>query len=133
MDAQRREKRQGIVANNAVLWPLAKKLGVKLAWGSDFLFEPELNQQQYAYLLRMKQWFTPAEILKMVTHDNAQLLALSGPRSPYAGRLGAVEEGALADLILVNGNPLAQIDLRGDPAQNFAIIMKDGKIYKDGQ
>jgi len=132
IDPQRREKRREIVENNAKLWTLAKELGVKLAWGTDFLFEPELNANQNSYLLKLTAWFTPAEILKLVTYDNAQLLALSGPRSPYAGRLGIVEEGALADLILVDGDPLAQIDLLGDPARNFDIIMKGGKFYKGG-
>jgi imidazolonepropionase-like amidohydrolase len=133
MDPARREKRREILANNAALWTNAKKLGVKLAWGTDFLFEPALNAEQNSYMLRLKQWFTPAEIIKLVTYDNAQLLALSGPRSPYQGRLGVVEEGALADLLLVDGNPLAQLDLLGDPAKNFSVIMKDGKIYKGGQ
>jgi imidazolonepropionase-like amidohydrolase len=130
MDPLRREKRQPVIAGNARVWPLAKKLGVKLAWGTDFLFEPELNDEQNAYILRLKPWFTPAEILKLLTHDNAQLLALSGPRSPYAGRLGVVQEGALADLILVNGDPLADIDLVGDPAANFDVIVKDGAVVK---
>jgi imidazolonepropionase-like amidohydrolase len=129
MDPQRREKRQPVVAGNARVWPMAKKLGVKLAWGTDFLFEPELNAQQNAYLLKLKPWFTPAEILKLVTHDNAQLLALSGPRSPYPGKLGVVEEGALADLLLVDGNPLTNIDLIGD-AKNFDVIVKDGVLIK---
>ena len=80
-------------------------------------------------ILLLRTWFTPAEILKLVTHDNAELLALSGPRSPYAGTLGVVEEGALADLLLVEGDPLAHIELIGD-AKNFAVIMKDGTIYK---
>ena len=65
-----------------------------------------------------------------MTHDNAQLLALSGLRSPYKGQLGVVKEGALADLILVNGDPIANIDLLADPARNFAVIMKDGMVYK---
>ena len=88
------------------------------------------NVQQNAYILRLKQWFTPAEILKLVTHDNAQLLALSGERSPYRGKLGVIEEGALADLILVNGDPLANIDLIADPVRNFALVMKDGVFYR---
>ena len=66
----------------------------------------------------------------MVTYDNAQLLALSGPRTPYEGRLGIVAEGALADLILVDGDPLANLDLIADPAKNFAVIMKGGVVYK---
>lgn len=67
----------------------------------------------------------------MVTYNNAQLLALSGPRAPYAGKLGVVQVGALADLLLVEGDPLKNIDLITDPQKNFSVIMKDGIIYKD--
>jgi len=130
MDPKRREKRKPVIEGQRIVWPMAKRLGVKLAWGTDFLFEPELNEEQNAYLLRLKPFFTPAELLRLATHDNAQLLALSGPRTPYEGRLGVVEQGALADLVLVNGNPLADIDLIGDPARNFSVIMKDGVIVK---
>jgi imidazolonepropionase-like amidohydrolase len=59
------------------------------------------------------------------------LLSLSGLRNPYPGRLGVVEEGALADLLLVDGNPLENIRLVADPDNNFLVIMKDGKIYKN--
>lgn len=130
MDPKRREKRKPVIEGQKRVWPLAKRLGVKLAWGTDFLFEPDLNEQQNAYLLRLKPYFTPAELLRLATHDNAQLLALSGPRTPYEGRLGVVEEGALADLILVEGDPLADIDLIADPQRNFAVIIKDGRIVK---
>ena len=67
----------------------------------------------------------------MATADNAQLLALSGLRNPYPGKLGVVEEGALADLLLVDGNPLENLKLIEDPGKNFVVIMKDGKIYKN--
>lgn len=130
MDPLRAEKRKPVIEGQARLWPLAKKLGVKLAWGTDFLFEPWLNLQQNEYILRLKPWFTPAEILKMITHDNAQVLALSGPRTPYKGKLGVVEEGALADLLLVNGDPLVRLELIADPEKNVRVIVKDGKIYK---
>jgi imidazolonepropionase-like amidohydrolase len=59
------------------------------------------------------------------------LLELSGKRNPYPGKLGAVEEGALADLLLVNGDPIANIKLIEDPEKNFIVIMKDGKIFKN--
>ena len=71
------------------------------------------------------------EVLKMATHDNAELLKLCGPRDPYPGKLGVVEQGALADLILVEGNPLENIQLIADPGKNFVVIMKDGVIYKN--
>jgi len=112
-------------------YALAKKYKVKTAWGTDILFSAEAALTQGASLAKMTRWYTPAEALKMATADNARLLALSGLRSPYSGKLGVVEEGALADLLLVDGNPLQDINLVADPARNFLVIMKDGKIYKN--
>jgi imidazolonepropionase-like amidohydrolase len=112
-------------------YALARKFKIKTAWGADILFSPESAANQGAMLSKMVRWYAPAEVLKMATADNAELLALSGPRSPYAGKLGVVQEGALADLLLVDGNPLENIKLIEDPAKNFLVIMKDGKIYKD--
>ncbi len=131
MNPLRRQKRKPILEGQRRVWALAKKHKVKLAWGTDFLFEPELNEGQNQYILKLQEWFSPAEILKMVTHDNAQLLALSGNRSPYQGKLGVIEEGALADVLLVNGNPLQDLSLIANPAENFLVIMKGGKIYKN--
>ncbi|WP_200884320.1 MULTISPECIES: amidohydrolase family protein [Shewanella] len=111
---------------------LAKKLGVKMAWGTDMLFDKELARKQGTFVAKMKRWFTPYEIMKMVTSNNAELLTLAGPRTPYRqGVLGEVRKGAYADLILVNGNPLKDIDLISDAATNFDLIMKDGKIFKN--
>ena len=67
----------------------------------------------------------------MATGTNAELLTLSGKRNPYPGKLGVVAEGAYADLLLVDGNPLEDLNLVADPAKNFVVIMKDGRIYKD--
>jgi imidazolonepropionase-like amidohydrolase len=67
----------------------------------------------------------------MATGTNAELLKLSGKRNPYRGDLGVVREGALADLLLVDGNPIEDISLIGDPEKNFLVIMKDGVLYKD--
>jgi imidazolonepropionase-like amidohydrolase len=78
-----------------------------------------------------KKWFTPFEILVQATSRAAELIELSGPRNPYPGKLGVIRDGAYADLLLVDGNPLADIDLVGDPAKNFVLIMKEGKIYKN--
>ena len=131
MDEQRKEKRKPVLDGQDKVWPLAKKLGVKIAWGTDFLFEPELNDEQNSYVLRLQKWFTNAEILKMITQDNGELLQLSGLRSPYPGKLGVVEEQALADLILVDGNPLKDLSLIANPDKKFFVIIKDGQIYKN--
>ncbi|RWO27818.1 MAG: amidohydrolase family protein [Mesorhizobium sp.] len=120
------------------VWPgigrtyeFAKKYKIKTAWGTDVLFSRALAKQQGAILASLVRWYTPAEALVMATGTNAELLALSGLRNPYPGKLGVIEEGALADLLLVEGNPLENLDLVADPANNFKIIMKDGLIYKN--
>jgi imidazolonepropionase-like amidohydrolase len=110
---------------------LAKEYGVKVAFGTDIQFNPKALERQGFYLPKLTRWYSPAEVLKMATSTNAELLALSGPRNPYPGKLGVVEEGALADLLLVDGDPIANIKLLEDPAKNLVVIMKDGKIYKN--
>jgi imidazolonepropionase-like amidohydrolase len=114
----------------AKAYEMAKKYKIKTAWGTDVLFSRALAQRQGAILASLTRWYTPAEALAMATGTNGELLAMSGPRNPYPGKLGVVEEGALADLLLVDGNPLENIDLIADPATNFVVIMKDGKIFK---
>lgn len=125
--AKQREVVQGVT--NAFAW--AKKYKVKLAWGTDFLFNPANNPNQNSDILKLKEWLTPFEALKLVTHDNAELLTLSGPRNPYPGKLGVIEEGAYADVILVEGNPLKDLAVVKDYANNFKVIVKDGKVYKN--
>jgi imidazolonepropionase-like amidohydrolase len=126
-----RQKKAQVIegTNNAFIW--AKKYGVKLAYGTDILLNPEATKNQSTDFVKLKQWYTPAQALRVATHDNAQLLALSGPRNPYPGKLGVVEAGAYADLLLVDGDPTANLDLIGDPVKNFKIIMKDGVVHKN--
>jgi imidazolonepropionase-like amidohydrolase len=120
-----------MVRGTDTAYELARKHDVRLAWGTDTLFDPGLAAKQGKQLAKMTRWFTPAEVLTMATVTNAELLTLSGERNPYPGVLGVVEEGALADLILVNGNPLDDIQLLAAPETAFALIMKQGAIAKD--
>jgi imidazolonepropionase-like amidohydrolase len=110
---------------------LAKKYKLKMAFGTDLLFSPVSAARQNAELVKMRKWYSAPELLVMATGTNGELLKLSGPRDPYPGKLGVVEEGALADLLLVDGDPLANINLIADPERSFLVIMKDGKIYKN--
>lgn len=126
-----REKAMEVFAGTDRTFTLAKKYKIKTAWGTDILFSPRLAPRQAELLTKLTQWYTPAETLAMATGTNAQLLTLSGKRNPYPGKLGVVEEGALADLLLVDGNPLENIKLIEDPAKNFVVIMKNGKVYKN--
>jgi imidazolonepropionase-like amidohydrolase len=120
-----------VFAGTEIAYKLARKYQIKTAFGADVLFDADAASRQGAYLANLVRWYTPAEALKMATADNGELMALCGSVNPYPDKLGVVEEGALADLLLVEGNPLEKLDLVADPDKNFLVIMKDGKIYKN--
>ncbi|HVV48778.1 MAG TPA: amidohydrolase family protein [Polyangia bacterium] len=120
-----------MVAGTDKAYGLAIKHHVKLAWGTDTLFSAELATKQGKQLAKMKRWFRPAEVLAMATSTNAELLRMSGPRNPYPGTLGRIEVGALADLLIVDGDPLANIDLIADPERNLKVIIKGGQVVKN--
>ncbi|HUJ47363.1 MAG TPA: amidohydrolase family protein [Rhizomicrobium sp.] len=120
-----------VIAGTGKLYALAKKYGIKTAFGSDMLFSPRIAERQGMMLTHLKRWYGNADILKMATSVNAELLALSGPRNPYPGRLGVIENGAYADLLVVADDPLKDIDLLAAPDKNLLLIMKSGKIHKD--
>ena len=126
-----RAKAQMILMGLDRAFTLAKKYRIKVAFGTDILFSAKQAKDQGALLAKTTRWYSPAEALAMATGLGGQLLALSGERNPYPGKLGVVEEGALADLLLVDGNPIENIKLVADPATNFLIIMKDGKVFKN--
>jgi imidazolonepropionase-like amidohydrolase len=122
---------QQVFAGTDNLYKLAKKHRIKTAFGSDMLFSPALAQRQGTMLTHLTRWYSNSEILTMATSTNAQLMGLSGPRNPYPGKLGVLEEGAYADLLLVDGNPLDNIALLATPQTSLMIVMKDGKVHKN--
>ncbi len=125
------KKAQEVFAGTDRTYQLAIKYKLKTAFGTDVLFSSQLAAQQGNILASLTRWYTPAQTLIMATGTNAELLKLSGLRNPYPGDLGVLREGALADLILVDGDPIQNIKLIGDPDRNFLLIMKDGVVYKD--
>jgi len=127
-----RAKQLQMYAGTETAYKLAKKYKVKLAFGTDILFDPKAASQQNSFLLRLTRWFTPFEILRMATSENAKLLAMSGPRNPYsAASLGVIAEGAYADMILIDGNPLEDLEVISSHQEKFIMIIKDGKFVKD--
>jgi imidazolonepropionase-like amidohydrolase len=126
-----RVRQMAVIAGTDRAYGLARKYNIKVAFGTDILFDARLAGRQGVQLAKMVRWYSAGEALKMATGDNGELLALSGLRSPYPGKLGVVEEGALADILLVDGNPLENINLISDPAKNFVVIMKDGRLFKN--
>jgi imidazolonepropionase-like amidohydrolase len=126
-----RKKYLEMVAGTDNAYKLAKKYNIKTAFGTDVLFDPKLAKRQGAQLAKLVKWYTPFEVLKMATSGNASLLEMSGPRNPYPKKLGVIEEGAYADLILVDGDPLTDINLVANPEKNFVMIMKNGEVIKN--
>jgi imidazolonepropionase-like amidohydrolase len=124
-------KAQEVLAGMDTAYRLARKYKIKTAFGTDVLFSPALATRQGELLTKLTRWYSPAEALAMATSTNADLLAMCGKRNPYPGKLGVIEKGALADLLLVDGNPLENIALVANPAKNFVVIVKDGKVYKN--
>src|SRR6266704_1361674 len=111
-------------------FPLAKKYNVKLTFGTDLAIGTDTSLQTKELVMRSK-WLTPYELLVQPTSRGGELVALAGPRNPYQGKLGVIEEGAYADMLLVDGNPLDNIDLIGHPDASFVLIIKNGTIYKN--
>lgn len=120
-----------VIGGTNTAYSLAKEYKIKTAFGTDLLFSRDVTERQGLMLTHLTRWYDNADILRMATSINAELLAMSGPRNPYQGRLGVIEAGALADLLVVDGNPLADINLVAKPDKNFMVIMKDGKLYKN--
>ncbi|QBY06217.1 amidohydrolase family protein [Thalassotalea sp. HSM 43] len=120
---------------------------VKVVFASDYVgvFADAERARRYEIWWRGESFGDNFEVLKQMTSTAGELMALSGPRNPYAasGKLGVVEVGAAADLILVDGNPLKDLSVIGgndkwfdaDPAYTLIptihIVMKDGVIYRD--
>ena len=110
----------------------AKKIGLKMAWGTDMLGPIKVSPLQLQEFIARDKYFTPYEQLTQMTVTNIELFNRSGKRMPYQdGPLGVIEEGAYADLLIVDGNPLEDISLLADPEKNLKLIMKDGKIHKN--
>jgi imidazolonepropionase-like amidohydrolase len=108
-----RQKALQVFAGTDNAYKLARKYKIKTAFGTDLLFDEKIASRQGAQLAKLVRWYTPAEALKMATADNGELMALCGFINPYPGKLGVVEEGALADLLLVDRNaPISERSAR---------------------
>ena len=100
---------------------IMKRAGVKMGFGTDLLGNQH-TRQGTEFTLRSRV-LPPFDILHSATAINAEILQMQG-------RLGVVKPGALADLLVVAGNPLAQIDLLAAGGQHLTHIMVDGRFVK---
>ncbi|MEW5881338.1 MAG: amidohydrolase family protein [Pseudomonadota bacterium] len=96
--------------------------GVRMAYGSDLLGESQrLQSDEFALRARV---LGAAEAVRAATLHGAHVLRMDG-------RLGVVAPGAVADLLLVDGNPLENVDILRGQGDRLSLIMKEGRIHKD--
>ncbi|NJK88938.1 MAG: amidohydrolase family protein [Myxococcales bacterium] len=113
------------------LFTSAKKIGFEnIAFGSDIISSPDQIETMLGEFEKRAEWFTPVEIMRQATSKGGELMALSNVMNPYPGKLGVIEEGAYADLLLIDGNPLEDVAVILDFEANIDLIMKDGAIYR---
>jgi imidazolonepropionase-like amidohydrolase len=127
-DQQEKARQVNTGAVQMLEW--ARKHGVLLVTGGD-MFSSAYGPRQADNLIIMKDYgFAPVEILRTGTSNAAEVLSWSGGMNPYKdGPLGIIAEGAYADVILVDGDPLEDIDMIG--RDHVRVVIKDGVIYKN--
>ncbi|WP_230541817.1 metal-dependent hydrolase family protein [Janthinobacterium sp. FW305-129] len=127
-----RKAGQAIVSEGTVkAYALAQKYGIRTGWGTDILFNAKNTPTQGRQLAKLTRFYDPLTLLAQATGQNGQLLALSGQRAPYPGTLGQLAVGALADLLVADGDPAKNLDFLAQPEEKLLLIMKNGRIYKD--
>jgi len=110
---------------------LAKKYGAKVLFGTDMIFSKEARAQQAKELTVRKEWFSSPEIMIQATGNAGEALwTLTGQRNPY-GKVGVIQAGAMADVIIFNKNPLEDVSIVEDAKNTLDFIMKDGFIHKN--
>lgn len=101
---------------------ICRKAGVKLGLGTDLLGD-SFNEQSREFLIRA-EIETPREIIHSATRMNAEILQRSG-------ELGEVSVGAIADLLILDGNPLEDLNVLQNQGEQMPGIMKAGRLYKN--
>ena len=101
---------------------ICKKAGVEVGYGSDLLGQLQVEQSK-EFILRARV-LKPIEVIRQATIVGAKILR-------QEGRLGVIEPGAMADLIVVDGNPLKKLELFLDQGAHIPAIMQGGKFHKN--
>lgn len=127
---QKAKQKQALDGVNSLMTNASKMDYENIVFGADIVTSLDTLATINEELVIRTQWFEPAEVLKQVTSKAGKLVALSGPRNPY-GKLGVIEPGAVADILIVDGNPLEDISVLARPQETLRVIMKGGELYKN--
>ncbi|MFN3448961.1 MAG: amidohydrolase family protein [Roseococcus sp.] len=131
-DPASRAKQREVAQGTLRAFEFAQRFRVNMAWGTDILFSPEGLANHGRQIAKLTRFFDPLELLAIATGRNGELCALSGARNPYPGPVGVIAPGAMADILIAEGDPARSLDFLMDPARNLKLILKGGRIHKDG-
>lgn len=130
-DPGQRAKQLEVSAGTERAFELSRRHPVKMSFGTDTLFSPGGVHRMGRQLVKFTRFMPPLAALHLATGAAGELLALSGPRNPYDGKLGVIAQGALADLLVVEGDPTRDLAWLEDYEANLRLIMKGGRIVKE--
>lgn len=122
-----RQKAAQVRAGQENLIRLIKKYDILTGFSTDFIFGG-YHQLPEEFTNRGEYW-TPAEVLNQATAQSAEIIRMAGKLNRY-GNFGEIREGWVADILLINGEPLEDLSIFADPDTALALIMKDGEIVK---
>jgi len=125
---ENRRKMQEVLAGQDRLISLMKKYDLTVGFGTDLVFG-SLDLLGKEFTLRA-DYFTPVEILRQATSESAEIIRMAGPLDRH-GDFGEIRQGWLADLLIIDGDPLADIQVLADPAEAVVFVMKEGAILKN--
>lgn len=129
-DPRNRAKQLQVAEGTIKAYEMAQRLNIRTGWGTDILFSPQNLPQQGRMLAKLTRFYQPLDLLRIATGQNGELLGMSGLRNPYEGKVGVIAPGAMADILVADGDPSINLDFLADPEKNLRLIMKDGKVYK---
>lgn len=129
-DPVRKAKLDNATEGSANVAEWAKKYGVLMGFGTDLLFSAEGRKDELKDLGLRKEFFSSPEIMIQATGNGGKIVALTGKRNPY-GKLGVIEEGAMADVLIYSKNPLEDVSIVEDYDTNLKLIIKDGEVFKN--
>jgi imidazolonepropionase-like amidohydrolase len=128
-ELQRQQQRQ-VAEGTERAYEWAEKHGVRTCFGTDILFNPGNLHRHGAHLEKITRFRSPLDTLRMATGAAGDILAMSGERAPAPGPVGVIAEGAMADLLVVEGDPETELGFLLDPDGGIAAIMKDGAFVR---
>ena len=129
-DPVRKAKLDNATKGSANVAKWAKKYGVLMGFGTDLLFSAEGRKNELKDLELRKEFFSSPEIMIQATGNGGTIVGMTGKRNPY-GKLGVIEEGAMADILVYSKNPLEDVAVVTDYDNNLKLIIKDGNVYKN--